>query len=179
MGEGQTVYEALVNKFHYIQEEKLFFKAAFKNDTQNCLRDHDFELIREFYKNQIEEKSGKTMSEHLQFQLEMYCQGSIYMTVQWVLGEMKENSGKSCTCTGTVHAGRIGKSISGAGDVVKFVVVGVQNIATAGSVSDRRASISTLVRCIAVQAPLYLSPLQQLVTGTWKHSCRGTPVYVP
>ena len=29
------------------------------------------------------------MSEHLQFQLEMYCQGSIYMTVQWVLGEMK------------------------------------------------------------------------------------------
>ena len=91
MGEGKTVYEALVNKFHYIQEEKLFFKAAFKNDTQNCLRDHDFELIREFYKNQIEEKSGKTMSEHLQFQLEMYCQGSIYMTVQWVLGEMKES----------------------------------------------------------------------------------------
>ena len=42
MGEGKTVYEALVNKFHYIQEEKLFFKAAFKNDTQNCLRDHDF-----------------------------------------------------------------------------------------------------------------------------------------
>ena len=91
MEEGKTVYEALVNKFHYIQEEKLFFKAAFKNDTQNCLRDHDFELIREFYKNQIEEKSGKTMSEHLQFQLEMYCQGSIYMTVQWVLGEMKES----------------------------------------------------------------------------------------
>ena len=91
MGEGKTVYEALVNKFHYIQEEKLFFEAAFKNDTQNCLRDHDFELIREFYKNQIEEKSGKTMSEHLQFQLEMYCQGSIYMTVQWVLGEMKES----------------------------------------------------------------------------------------
>ena len=29
--------------------------------------------------------------EHLQFQLEMYCQGSIYMTVQWVLGEMKES----------------------------------------------------------------------------------------
>ena len=60
MGEGKTVYEALVNKFHYIQEEKLFFKAAFKNDTQNCLRDHDFELIREFYKNQIEEKSGRS-----------------------------------------------------------------------------------------------------------------------
>lgn len=91
MGEGKTVYEALVNKFHYIQEEKLFFKAAFKNDDQNCLRDHDFELIREFYKKQIEEKSGRVMSEHMQFQLEMYCQGSIYMTVRWVLGDMKES----------------------------------------------------------------------------------------
>ena len=30
MGEGSTVYEGLVNKFHYIQEERLFFKAAFK-----------------------------------------------------------------------------------------------------------------------------------------------------
>ena len=29
MGEGKTVYEGLVNKFHYIQQEKLFFKAAF------------------------------------------------------------------------------------------------------------------------------------------------------
>ena len=49
MGEGKTVYEGLVNKFHYIQQEKLFFKAAFKNDDQNCLRDHDFQLICAFY----------------------------------------------------------------------------------------------------------------------------------
>ena len=83
----QTFYRNFQDKYDLIN----WFKAAFKNDTQNCLRDHDFELIREFYKNQIEEKSGKTMSEHLQFQLEMYCQGSIYMTVQWVLGEMKES----------------------------------------------------------------------------------------
>ena len=49
MGEGRTVYESLVNKFEYIQMEQLFFRAAFKNDQQNCLRDHDFELIQEFY----------------------------------------------------------------------------------------------------------------------------------
>ena len=47
MGEGRTVYESLVNKFEYIQMEQLFFRAAFKNDQQNCLRDHDFELIQE------------------------------------------------------------------------------------------------------------------------------------
>lgn len=60
MGEGSTVYEGLVNKFHYIQEERLFFKAAFKNDAQNCLRDHDFELITAFYTHQIESRTKKT-----------------------------------------------------------------------------------------------------------------------
>ena len=45
MGEGETIYEGLVKKFQYIQKEKLFFKMAFKSDDQNCLRDHDFELI--------------------------------------------------------------------------------------------------------------------------------------
>ena len=54
MGEGQTVYESLVNKFQYIQKETLFFRAAFKNDDQNCLRDHDFELITQFYTDRIE-----------------------------------------------------------------------------------------------------------------------------
>ena len=48
MGEGRTVFEGLVNKFHYIEEERLFFKTAFKNDAQNNLREHDFHLILEF-----------------------------------------------------------------------------------------------------------------------------------
>ena len=29
------------------------------------------------------------MPEHMRFLLEMYCQGSIYMTVQWVMGQIK------------------------------------------------------------------------------------------
>ena len=61
MGEGRTVYESLVNKFEYIQMEQLFFRAAFKNDQQNCL-------------------------------------GSVYMTVQWVLGYRK------CTPEELAHA---------------------------------------------------------------------------
>ena len=89
MGERKTVYEGLVKKFEFISEEKLFFRAAFKSDEQNCLKEHDFQLIMEFYTNKIEEKSGKKLSEELRFLLEMYCQGSIYMTVQWVLGRKK------------------------------------------------------------------------------------------
>ena len=89
MGEGTTVYEGLCKKFQYLEEEKLFFKAAFRNDQQNCLREHDFRLILAFYTRQIEEKTKEPISENLRFLLEMYCQGSIYMTVQWVLGERK------------------------------------------------------------------------------------------
>ena len=89
MGEGETIYEGLVKKFQYIQKEKLFFKMAFKSDDQNCLRDHDFQLILRFYENQIQAKTKQPIPENLHFQLEMYCQGSIYMTVQWVLGERK------------------------------------------------------------------------------------------
>lgn len=29
------------------------------------------------------------MSVHLRFLLEMYCQGSVYMTVQWVFGRIE------------------------------------------------------------------------------------------
>ena len=90
MGEGKTIYEALVNKFYYIQKEKLFFKAAFRTDEQNCLKQHDFELIFDFYSRRIESNTGQPVSEHLGFFLEMYCYGSIYMMVQWVLG--KQNS---------------------------------------------------------------------------------------
>ena len=89
MGEGKTVYEGLGKKFEYIEQEKLFFRAAFKSDSQNCLRDHDFELITRFYTDKIEKKSGQKLSEHLHFLLEMYCQGSVYMTIQWVLGRKK------------------------------------------------------------------------------------------
>lgn len=88
MGEGRTVYEGLVNKFKYIEQERLFFRVAFKNDDQNNLRDHDFHLILRFYTEKIQRKTGQVLDEHLKFLLEMYCQGSIYMTTQWVLGRI-------------------------------------------------------------------------------------------
>ena len=73
MGEGRTVYEGLVNKFYYIEDEKLFFKAAFKNDAKNNLREHDFHLILRFYTERIEGKTGRKITEHMRFLLEMYC----------------------------------------------------------------------------------------------------------
>ena len=89
MGMGKTVYDALVKKFTYIQEEHVFFAAAFKYDSQNSLRQHDFELILDFYENLIREKTGRIPDETIHCILEMYCQSSIYMTVKWVLGELE------------------------------------------------------------------------------------------
>ena len=89
MGRGKTVYDALYKKFTYIQEERAFFRAAFRYDEQNSLRQHDFELILEFYENMIFEKTGKMPEENIHWLLEMYCQSSIYMTVKWVTGGVK------------------------------------------------------------------------------------------
>ena len=89
MGEGKTVYEGLVKKFLYIEEEHLFFAAAFRSDDHNSLKEHDFALILSFYLDLIKEKTGRAPDERIRFLLEMYCQGSIYMTVRWVLGKIK------------------------------------------------------------------------------------------
>lgn len=97
MGRGKTVYDALNKKFTYIQEEQDFFRVAFRYDEQNSLRQHDFELILEFYENMIYEKTGKVPEENIHWLLEMYCQSSIYMTVKWVAGNIK------CTPEGLAH----------------------------------------------------------------------------
>ena len=77
MGRGTSVYDTLVRKFTYIEQEKQFFAAAFRYDEQNSLREHDFELILAFYENLIQEKTG----------CKMYCRSSVNMTVKWVLGK--------------------------------------------------------------------------------------------
>ena len=92
MGSGETIYEGLKRKFDYIQEEHVFFAAAFRSDAQNSLKEHDFELILEFYSDLIRRKTGHAPDSEIRFLLEMYCQSSIYMTVKWVLSGMKSSS---------------------------------------------------------------------------------------
>lgn len=90
MGKGKTIYEGLVKKFRYIEKERIFFVGAFRSDDYNSLKEHDFALILQFYTDRITEKRGASPEAGLQFLLEMYCQGSIFMTVKWVLSGMKE-----------------------------------------------------------------------------------------
>lgn len=90
IGEEKTMQESLTQKFKFIQNEQVFFKAAFCSDDHNSLKEHDFELILQFYTDLIIQKTGQSLDPDLQFLLEIYCYGSIYMTVKWTLGEIKK-----------------------------------------------------------------------------------------
>ena len=87
IGMGHTVGE----KFEFIVNEKVFFTEAFRSDDRNSLKEHDFELILQFYTDLLARKDSRALDQELHFLLEMYCQGSVYMTVKWVLGGMKDS----------------------------------------------------------------------------------------
>ena len=89
MGDGKTIYEGLTKKFKFIQKEQIFFAAAFRSDDRNCLKEHDYELIVQFYKDLIRKKTGRGPAEDIMFQLKLYCHGSIDMTIEWLLSEKK------------------------------------------------------------------------------------------
>ena len=88
IGVSHTIRESLTQKLEFIQEEKAFFTEAFRSDDRNSVKEHDFELILEFYSNLIFQKTGRRPDAETSFLLEMYCRGSIYMTVKWVTGEV-------------------------------------------------------------------------------------------
>ncbi len=90
IGVSHTVEESLTQKLVFIQEEKSFFMGAFRSEDHNSLKEHDFELILGFYQELIARKTSGPMTEDIRFLLEMYCQGSVYMTVKWIMGGMKE-----------------------------------------------------------------------------------------
>ena len=91
IGMGHTVGESLIQKFEFIRSEKAFFTEAFRSDDYNSVKEHDFALILQFYKDLIGEKSSRPLGEELEFLLEMYCRGSVYMTEKWVLSGMKDS----------------------------------------------------------------------------------------
>ncbi|MDD5851784.1 MAG: TetR/AcrR family transcriptional regulator C-terminal domain-containing protein [Galactobacillus timonensis] len=67
----------------------MFFTNAFRTDTQNNLKQHDFERITAFYDNLIREKTHHDPDPEIQNLLEMYCQASVYKTGQWILSGME------------------------------------------------------------------------------------------
>lgn len=85
MGDGEAIRESLTKKFEFILKEQVFFAAAFRSDDRNSLRQHDYELIFDFYEKLIRRKTGRAPAEEIAFQLRLYCRGGVDMTVEWLL----------------------------------------------------------------------------------------------
>ncbi|MDD2980079.1 MAG: TetR/AcrR family transcriptional regulator C-terminal domain-containing protein [Hespellia sp.] len=90
MKEKKNLRDALIKKFHFIKSERYFFKAAFQSKDFNSLLEYDYQYILHFYTGVIEKKTQKPLDEEIRFLLEMYCRGSISMTSNWTIQEMKE-----------------------------------------------------------------------------------------
>lgn len=98
MGSGRTVREGLERKFEYIRAERVFFAAAFRADGTNSLKEHDTEAIIAFYTGLILRKTGSPPEGETAFLLELYCRGSVSMTVKWVLGGMRTEPAELAHC---------------------------------------------------------------------------------
>ena len=73
----------MTKKFQFIEEELVFFKQAFKSNDYNSLVQYDYQCIYLFYKEMIS-KRNLELTPELDFLLQMYCHGSIDMTIQWI-----------------------------------------------------------------------------------------------
>ena len=58
---------------------------VYKRQSQNSLRQHDLELILDFYENLIREKTGRIPDETIHCILEMYCHSSISVSYTHLL----------------------------------------------------------------------------------------------
>lgn len=89
IGNSETLREGLTKKFEFIYHDRVFFKEAFKSKDYNNVENYDYNCILTFYQNIIKRKLGNNIPSDIEFLLEMYCHGSITMTVDWATGGYK------------------------------------------------------------------------------------------
>jgi probable dihydroxyacetone kinase regulator len=92
MGVTLTLREGLILKFDFIRRESAFFAQAFRSTDCNSIEQHDFQFILAFYSNIIKKRTKRPLGEDIRFILELYCHGSIAMTVEWAVSGMEKTS---------------------------------------------------------------------------------------
>lgn len=85
-----TLKEGLVKKFTFLLNDRVFFSEAFKSKDYNNIENYDYLSILDLYKGIIYKKIGD-IPDDIMFLLEMYCHGSITMTVEWATTGMKRS----------------------------------------------------------------------------------------
>ncbi len=90
MGVSLTLREGLIKKFEFLKGERTFFTQAFRSNDCNSVVAYDYQCILEFYSAILEKKlRRRELPPDVAFLLQMYCAGSIRMTVEWVTGGME------------------------------------------------------------------------------------------
>lgn len=89
IGNSSTLREGLIKKFTFLLNDKIFFMQAFQSKDYNNVENYDYQCILEFYQNIIYKKIGNIPTD-IMFLLEMYCHGSITMTVEWAISGMNK-----------------------------------------------------------------------------------------
>src|SRR5699024_10464548 len=89
IGNSSTLREGLIKKFTFLLNDKIFFMQSFQSKDYNNVENYDYHCILEFYQNIIYKKIGN-ISTDIMFLLEMYCHGSITMTVEWAISGMNK-----------------------------------------------------------------------------------------
>ena len=95
----QTFYRNFLDKYDLINWyfDKLVlqsFEQIGMGHTENKDELEKATKVFQFYQDLIGRKTSRPLGEDLQFLLEMYCRGSVYMTVKWVLTGMKDSPAK-------------------------------------------------------------------------------------
>ncbi|WP_028043151.1 TetR/AcrR family transcriptional regulator C-terminal domain-containing protein [Candidatus Stoquefichus massiliensis] len=90
IGSSSTLREGLIKKFTFLLNDKVFFMQAFQSKDYNNVENYDYQCILEFYTNIIQKKIGEIPPD-IMFLLDMYCHGSITMTVDWAIRGMQES----------------------------------------------------------------------------------------
>ena len=85
-----TLKEGLTKKFTFLLNDRVFFSEAFKSKDYNNIENYDYQSILELYKKIIYNKIGD-IPDDIIFLLEMYCHGSITMTVEWATTGMERS----------------------------------------------------------------------------------------
>lgn len=146
IGMGNTVGESLTQKFEFILNEKAFFTEAFRSDDYNSVKEHDFELILQFYKDLIARKTSRPLEEEMEFLLEMYCRGSVYMTEKMGAWRNEGFAAPHVGQAGGGHAAETGEGIFRAGAFIKrrdFLKIRGKNKSTGNRTGKRNQKYDT------------------------------------
>jgi hypothetical protein len=88
MGISCSLREGLVTKFKAMENDKVFFTSAFKVEGLNTLKDYDYHLIYNFYKDAIVKNNPDNFTSEIEFELKFYSYGAINMIVDWCKNDM-------------------------------------------------------------------------------------------